>query len=488
MWDHVIKNGTIVTAGDTVKGDIYIKDGKIAAISTEGDFSEGRENDRDFAKEITDATGLFVFPGFIDTHVHSRDGRNGLHHKEDFFTSTMAAACGGITTIFEMPNCSPAIYSKEKLEDLVDIVTPKAHTDFGVWSICLGSLNNELIPELAEAGTIAFKYFWGYAIDKESYQLVYNYEDGMEGIIPPLDDGEVYKIFKEVAKTGKVLAIHAENFYVIRAMTEEIKAQAREKAIGEGKNPKEIIYSDYLSYKDMLKGRPGMAETMVIESAIRIAELTGVRLHILHLSNGENVKLIREAQERGVPITVETCPQYLSLCDDEIEELGSVAKTLPLVRTKRDQELLWEGLSDGTISHVASDHAPHTYAEKAKGIWEAPGGIVGIETMAMVLIDGVNKGRITHNDLARLMAEGPAKTFDIYPQKGSLDVGTDADITIIDFEPEYVFHQESLHSKTKLSPLDGRTFKGKVVKTILRGNTISENGEIIGNPIGEFIK
>ena len=493
MWDHIIKNGTIVTSHESFLGDIYIRDGKIAEIHPRDSGSNdsfphrGGDNiDPDLeSKEYTDATGKYVLPGFIDTHVHSRDGRYGLHHKEDFFHSTMAGACGGITTIFEMPNCNPAIYSRENFDDLVDIITPKAHTDFGIWAICLGDLNNKDIPELDEAGAIAFKYFWGYAIDKNTYQLVYNYEDGMEGIIPPLDDGEVYKIFKEVAKTGKVVAIHAENFYIIRAMTNEIKEKARKKAYEEGRN--DFLYSDYLSYKDMLEGRPGMAETMVVESAIRISELTGVRLHILHLSNGENVKLIRKAQERGVPITVETCPQYLSLCDDEIEMLGSVAKTLPLVRTKRDQELLWKGLADGTISHIASDHAPHTVEEKQKGIWEAPGGIVGIETMAMVLIDGVNKGRITINDLARLMSEGAAKTFDIYPKKGSLEIGTDADITIVDLEPEYIFHQETLHSKTKLSPLDGRTFKGRVAKTILRGKTISENGEIKGKPKGQFI-
>ncbi len=511
MWDHVIKNGTLVTSSEIFSGNIYIKDGKIAAISDEilydtdaasnKDFSSDGANipGKDFAAEITDASGKYVLPGFIDTHVHSRDGRKGLHHKEDFFTSSMAGACGGITTIFEMPNCNPATYNKENLEDLVEVIGPKAHTDYGIWAICLGELNNSEISKLDEAGAIAFKYFWGYAIDKETYQLVYNYEEGMEGIIPPLDDGEVYKIFKEVAKTGKVVAIHAENFYVIRAMTNAVKAEARKRAwekyqnkenlnCDDDKLPEGEVYSDYLSYKDMLRGRPGMAETMVVESAIRIAELTGARLHILHLSNGDNVKLIRDAQERGVPITVETCHQYLSLCDDEIEELGAVAKTLPLVRTKDDQEKLWAGLADGTISHITSDHAPHTVEEKSLGIWEAPGGIVGIETMAMVLIDGVNKGRITINDLARLLGEGPAKTFDIYPEKGSLEVGTDADITIVDLEPEYVFHQESLHSKTKLSPLDGRSFKGRVSKTILRGRTIAENGEIVGEPSGHFLK
>ena len=472
MWDHVIKNGILVKGTSSEKGNIYIKDGRIARVSKDILLESEKDNpETSFACEITDAEGKYVLPGFIDTHVHSRDGRKGLHQKEDFLHSSMAGACGGITTIFEMPNCNPAIYSRENLEDLVDVISPKAYTDFGIWAICLGDLNNHELINLHEAGAIAFKYFWGYAIDSNTYQLVYNYEEGMEGIIPPLDDGQVYRIFKEVAKTGKTVAIHAENFYLIRAKTNELKEKG-----------------EYSTYKDMLKGRPGIAETMVVESAIRIAEYTGAKLHILHLSNGDNVNLIREAQNRGVNITVETCPQYLALTDDEIEEIGPVGKTLPLVRTKEDQEKLWEGLRDGTISHIASDHAPHTLEEKKKSIIESPGGIVGIETMAMVLLDGVNKGWITINDVARLLGEGPAKVFGLYPMKGSLEVGTDADITIVDLQPEYVFRQDNLHSKNKLSPFDGRKFKGRVVKTILRGKTVSENGEIVGEPRGKYIK
>ena len=462
LWDHIIKNGTIVTSGETFPGNIYVKDGKIHAITCED--LEGE------AYEVTDATGKYVLPGLIDAHVHSREGKFGAHHKEDFYSSTTAAACGGFTTIFEMPNTNPTVHSGEILEEMVRDITPKAFVDFGVWAICLGPLNNERIPELSKAGAIGFKYFWGYAIDKEEYQLVYNYSEDMENIIPPLDDGEVYRIFREVAKTGQVVAIHGENFFIIKTLTEEIKKRGED------------------TYEAILSCRPPVVETTVIDTAIRIAEAVGARLHILHLAAGDGVEIIREAKERGVKVTVETCPQYLGLTNEDADKAGPKLKCYPLVRTKKDKELLWDGLSRGIIDYITSDHAPHTAEEKKKGFWDSPAGITGIETMLPVLLTGVNEGRIDITDVARLMSENPAKINGIYPQKGSLEIGTDADITIVNLEDEFVFREEMLHSKHKISPFDGTTFKGRAVKTILRGRTISENGEIVGEPEGRFVR
>ena len=461
MWDHVIKNGTLVTGTEEVKADIYIKDGKIEAIS--GEPLEGE------AKEVTDATGLHIFPGFIDSHVHSRDGRNGPHYKEDFFHSTMAGACGGITTLYEMPTCNPAIYSKEMLADFIEVATPKAHIDFGVWGICLGDLNDAELAGLNEAGVIGFKYFWGYAIDSKTYQLIYNYEEGMEGVIPPLDDGEVFRIFRTVAKTGKLVGIHAENFFIIKAMTEEAKKTGDE------------------SYEAILMGRPDFAEAMVIESAIRMAEAAGVHLHILHVSSAKGAEVIRQAKARGVNITAETCAQYLYLTNKDADKAGTLMKCYPLVRTEEDREAIWEAIKDGTINYVASDHAPHSPEEKSGSFWTALAGISGIETLPLIMIDGVSRGRITKNDLARLLSEEPAKQFGTYPTKGSMEIGTDADFTIVDFDRVHVFNQEDMHSRTKLSPYHGREFHGKAVKTILRGCTIAQDGEIVGSPSGHFV-
>ena len=342
MWDHIIKNGIVVTGSESQKANIYVKDGKIAAITADELPGE--------AKEVTDAAGRYVLPGFIDTHVHSRDGRNGAHYKEDFYHSSMAGACGGITTIYEMPNCNPAVYNVDKMNDLIEVITPKAFVDFGVWGLCLGPLNNHELAAMNKAGVVGFKFFWGYAIDSKAYQLIYNYKEGMENVIPPLDLGEVYKIFREVAKTGKMLGIHAEDFDVIKLLTAEVKA------------------SGETDYAAMLRSRPVLSETLVIETAIQLSKELGTHLHILHLACGDGVDLIREAQKKGIHVTGETCPHYLALTDQDAAELGAMIKGYPPVRTQYDQDKLWEGLRDGTLSFVCSDHAPHSVEEKQQSL------------------------------------------------------------------------------------------------------------------------
>lgn len=461
-WDHVIKNGTIVTASESYVADIYVKDGQIAAITTEQLGGK--------AKETTDATGKLVLPGFIDTHVHSRDGANGAHHKEDFFHSSMAGAVGGVTTIYEMPNCNPAVYDVERMNQLVECITPKAHVDFAVWGLCLGDLNmNEILP-LAEAGVVGFKFFWGYAIDAKSYQLIYNYKPDMVDVIPPLDQGEVYRIFREVAKTGQMVAIHAENFDIINTLT------------------KEIVASGDTSYAAMLRARPAVSETTIITTAMLMAKELGTHVHILHLASGEAVDMIRQAQGDGVRVTAETCPHYLALTDADADSLGAMIKGYPPVRTQADQDLLWAGLNDGTLAHVCSDHAPHTPEEKGLSLWEAPAGMATIETMPMVMLNAVNEGKLSIHTLVDVLCEQPARLYNTYPMKGNLQPGADADIVLVDMNESYTFQQDSMHSRTKLSPYDGKQFKGKVKKTILRGKTIAENGEIVGDPCGRFIK
>ncbi len=462
MWDHVIKNGIMIDSRDSVRGDLYIKDGVIAAISAEplpGD-----------AAEVTDAGGKLVLPGFVDTHVHSRDGRKGFFYKEDFAHSSAAGAVGGVTTILEMPNSNPAVYCADNLLDLAEVLSPKAYTDYGIWGLCLGPINNGELAPMRTAGAVGFKFFWGYAVDLSTYQLIYNYKEGMENILPPLDDGQVYQLFREVAKTGGLVAIHAENFSLIRALTEEIGRRGGER------------------YSDLLAARPAVSELTVIQTAIAFSRALGTRLHILHLAAGDGVELIRAAKREGLPVTAETCPHYLALTDQDAERCGSAMKGYPPVRTQRDQDLLWEGVRDGTISLVCSDHAPHTPEEKQRGFWNAPAGTASIETTSMVMLNAVCEGKIDMHRMVSLLSEEPARLFGLYPRKGSLRIGSDADLVIVDPELSYLFRQEELHSRTKLSPYDGFRFRGKVVKTILRGRTVAENGQIVGSPRGQWVR
>lgn len=458
-WDHIIRHGEIITPTDQYTANIYIKDGKIAAITNEELVGD--------ANEVTDATGLYILPGLIDTHVHSRDG--GATHKEDFFHSTQAAAAGGITTIFEMPNTNPTINNRENFDKQVENLQSKANVNFGIWGICLGELNNKDVPDLSEAGVIGFKYFWGYAVNKNTFQLLYNYSEDMGDVIPPCDDGEVFEMFQEVAKAGQIIGIHAENSDLINHLTKKYEKS--------GKN----------DYETFLASRPNLAEELTIQTGIAMAKKTGARLHILHVSTAEGVKLIREAQREGYPITAETCPHYLFLTNEDYKKIGPVMKVYPLVKYKKDQEAIWEGIKDGTISIVCSDHAPHTEDEKSGDLWSIPAGMCGVETLVPLMLNAVSEKRITIHELVSLLSENPAKQFGVFPQKGAIQVGSDADITIVDMDKCTVIQKEKLHSKSKITAYDGFDIKGMPVQTIVNGVTVMKDGEIISDHQGRLV-
>ncbi|PRO67280.1 allantoinase AllB [Alkalicoccus urumqiensis] len=449
-WQKRIKNGTIVTGDATRKADIYIQDGRIAAITAktlEGDIEED-----------IDASGQYVFPGFIDTHIHSRDP--GASHKEDFAHSTRAAAAGGVTTVIEMPNTNPPVNNTENMEKQKAHLGRQAAVDFALWGICLGHLNEKDIPPLDDAGVAAFKFFWGYAVHAETYQLMYNYKPGMESVIPPFHDGEVYSMMKNVASTGRIFAVHAENNDLIQTLTGGVEAEGGR------------------TYEDLLRGRPALAEVMTVQAGIDMARETGVRLHILHVSAGESVRRIRRAQQEGLPITVETCPHYLFLSAEDYDTVGPQMKVYPPVKHRSDQEEIWRGIADGTISHVCSDHAPHTPEEKDGSLWDIPAGMCGVETLVPLMLQAVTDGKITLNDCARLLSENPARLFGLDPKKGTLTAGADADITIVDMNKTGTIDREKLHSKGKVTAYDGRNITGWPQMTIVRGRTIMKDGRV----------
>lgn len=462
MYDLAIRNGIIVTPTATYAGDLYIKNGKIACIAASGSSEE--------AVQEYNAAGKYIFSGFIDTHVHSRDG--GGTYKEDFAHSTISAACGGITTLLEMPNAVPAVATVENFYKQRENLASKAFIDFGMWALCVGDLNNADLPGLNAEGVVGYKFFWGYAIRKDNYNLIYSPKGGDDNVIPPLSDGEVLRIFEAVAKTGKELAVHAENASIIRELSARIDPK-------EFKNP----------YEALLAQRPILAEVTTVQLAISFAKATNAHLHILHVSAGETVELVRRAQREGISVTAETCPHYLFLTDDRFEEVGNMMKCYPPVRRKSDQDALWAGLLDGTLSHVCSDHAPHTKEEKAGTLADIPAGMCGIESMAPLMITAVNDGKLTKQQLAAVLSENPARHYGIYPEKGSLEVGTDADLTIVDFDKKGKVEAEKLHSVSKVTPFEGFELSGMPVATFLRGRLIAENGEpAVPEKLGKFIR
>lgn len=463
MFDLAIENGTVVTPEKSFPAHIYIKDGKIAALSGTP-LEQG-------AKERIDASGKHVFPGFIDPHVHSRDG--GATHKEDFYHSSRAAALGGLTTVIEMPNAVPAVSDAERFRAQKANLESKAYVDFAMWALCLGKLNNDRLQELNELGVAAYKFFWGYAIHKSNYNLVYNYKKGDPEVIPPLDDGEVFTIFEEMAKIGKPLGIHAENADLINLLSARV-------------NP--ALYPN--EYEALLAARPSVAEETVVKTALSFAQETGARLHILHMSAGGSVRFLREAKRDGIPVTGETAPHYLFLTNRDFDRVGTNMKVYPPVRRQADQDALWAGVLDGTIDSVGSDHAPHTAKEKQGGLFRIPSGMCGLETIVPLLLDGVNRKKLTENRLAAILSENTAKLYGLYPQKGSVLPGTDADLTIVDFQKEKTIRSEEMYSVSKVSAFDGFQVKGVPVCTVVRGRILMKDGKLTAEERseGRFIR
>ncbi|MDY0395503.1 dihydroorotase family protein [Virgibacillus halophilus] len=225
-----------------------------------------------------------------------------------------------------------------------------------------------------------------------------------------------------------------------------------------------------------------------IQTGIAFAKHTGARLHVLHITSAEGVDAVKDAQEKGESITCETCPHFLFLNADDYEDIGPMMKVYPPVKYKDDQDTLWDRITDGTISIVCSDHAPHTEEEKSGDLWSIPAGMCGVETTVPLMLNAVNEGKITIQQLVSLLSTNPAKQFDIYPEKGSLQIGTDADLTIVDLNQPFEIKKENLHSKSKVTAFDGFRGKGKPVATIVHGKTIMHHGEIVNEHQGKWIK
>jgi dihydroorotase (multifunctional complex type) len=333
----------------------------------------------------------------------------------------------------------------------------------------LGDANLDQLAELAEAGVVAFKFFWGYAIKADDYSLIYNYRSDMKGVLPPPDEGQIYTMFRRIAQLGKRVGIHAENFNIIKTLTElERRSGAQD-------------------YEALLRTRPVSCETSIIDTAIDMAKEIGVPLHILHVGVGDGVEHIRRAKADGVDVTAETCSHYLALTNGDAPRCGAVMKTYPLIRTQADQDRVWQGVWDGTIDWVCSDHAPHTWEEKQRGFWDAPAGISGVEALSPVVLTAVNDGKIDIHRAVEITSAAAAKNFGLYPRKGTIREGADADFAIVDMEQEYTFDQKKMYSKAKWTPYDGMRFRGRVVKTILRGGTTMTDGQVTADCRGRYL-
>ena len=433
--DLLICGGKVVTPQSVVEANVAVKDGTIIAVGVAGAMPQ--------AREMLDASGLYVLPGAIDVHVHFRDP--GYPHKEDFASGTAAAAFGGVTTVFDMPNTIPPARTADALAGKHRVAAEKAHVDFGLYGL-LGEDTIEHVPALVEGGVIGFKLYMGNTF----------------GRIPCPSTGAMLEAFEVVAPTGKLISLHAETNSIMERREARLRGAGR---------------LDPLAH---LASRPAVVAVEAVSRAALLAEWTGARIHILHISSAEELRPLREAKARGVDITGETCPHYIMLSSEDYARFAGTIRVNPPVREKRNQEPLWEALADGTIDLIATDHAPHSPEEKTRNdIWTVDCGFPGVETQMPLMLTEANAGRFGICDYVRWSAANPARIFGLYPRKGAIQPGSDADITVVDLAREWTIEDAALQSRSKITPWNGRRVKGLPIHTLVRGRFVMRNRALI---------
>lgn len=445
VYDVILRGGTLVTAEGPREADLAVSDGKIAGVSPEIEGS---------SREEIDASGLHVFPGAIDAHAHFNEP--GRTRWEGFATGTRALAAGGVTSYVEMPlNSYPPTCDAASLDEKLALARTSSLVDFALYGgLVPGNLEN--LPELAERGVAGFKAFMS-ATGTLDFQAA--------------DDLTLYEGMASAAELGVPVLVHAEN----RGITDSLASRA--------------VGTLRTTARDYLDSRPVVAELEAIGRAILFAEETGCSLHVVHVSTGRGVAVAAAARVRGVDVTCETCPHYLLLTEEAVEELGAVAKCAPPLRPREDLESLWQEVFEGNVEFVTSDHSPCPPDLKTgDDFFRAWGGISGCQTLLNAMLDeGHHERGLPLNAVAALTSRNVADRFGL-AGKGRLEVGADADLALADLESSFELRAGDLFYRHEISPYVGRTFRGKVVRTIVRGRTVFLDGRIVSDPVGRFVK
>jgi allantoinase len=442
-YDLLIRNGTVVHADAARLEDIAVADGKIVEIAPEIRGDSG---------ETIDASGLHVLPGLIDSHVHFNEP--GRTDWEGFTTGSSALAAGGGTCFFDMPlNSSPPVLDGESF-DLKHAAGEKLSiTDFALWGgLTPGNLDR--LEELADRGVVGFKAFMC--------------NSGIDDFARA-DDLTLYRGMRKAKQLGLPVAVHAESETITSMLTDELRSKGK------------------MSIADYLISRPIVAEVEATQRAIILAEETGCKLHIVHVSNSRSIELVRRSvAARESDTTCETCPHYLILNEHDLHRLGAPAKCAPPLRSPGENDEMWQDLAGGKIAFVASDHSPAPASMKSGddffAIW---GGIAGVQsTLSILLSRGPS---LPLPRVAAVTSTNVAKRYAI-PNKGAIDVGFDADLALVNVKACYELRKEHLLDRHKHSPYVGRTFHGVVMRTILRGQTIFDYPRTVAKHAGKLIR
>lgn len=440
-FDVLIRGANVAGEG---RLDVAVADGLIAEL--------GPELTGPTAAEI-DGAGLHLLPGVVDGHVHMNEP--GRADWEGFQTGTSALAAGGATTAIDMPlNAHPPTVTGAAFDEKRRCVERSAHVDVALWGgLVPGGVNQ--LDELAARGVVGFKAFMC--------------SSGIDDF-PGVDDLTLYEGMCRAASLGLPVAVHAESGTITSGLARRARAAGR------------------TAMRDFAGSRPAVAELQAIARAIALAQESGCSLHVVHVSTGRGVALVAGARARGVDVSCETCPHYLVLTDEDAEALGNVAKCAPPLRPRQELEALWSALAEGTLPMVASDHSPAPWEMKrCEDAFAAWGGVSGCQTLLSLLLSEGHHARGLGLDLiARVTSGYVARRFRL-SGKGVLEPGADADLVLVDLAASEQLSAEELRYRHRHSPFVGRTLSAQIVRTLLRGQTVFADGEIVGPPAGRLL-
>lgn len=446
MLDLLIKNVNAYLEGEFAEVNIGVKDGKVASITTT-DITEQ-------AKEVMDLGGQYLIPGTIDTHMHVRDP--GHVERGNFYTETLAAAAGGVTTIMEHPISIPPQYNVEILENRIERADTQCVVDFCFYGAAGGEFPEEITKIAADGRIVAFKSFLHAAPEGRDQEF--------KGLTMA-NDAELLVGMTELAKTGLLCAFHCEDNDLISYYSKKFQEEGR------------------TSGRDHALSRPVFTEVESVRRILSFQEHTGARVEIAHVSTPQAMQMLKEAKAQGRPVYAETCPHYLFMNEDDLAKFGPYAKCNPPLRTQELVDGLWEYINDGTVDYIGSDHSPFTVEEKTRGlenVFKANAGFPGVDLRLPLMLDAVADGKVSLERVVELLCVNPAKVFNIYPQKGIIRIGADADFVSFNFDHHMVVDKEKnySHAKEIAIPYDGKQLKCQLTTTVLRGRVLMKDGVV----------
>ncbi|MTI58530.1 MAG: dihydropyrimidinase [Firmicutes bacterium] len=447
----LIKNGTIITAIDNYQADLLIEDQKIAMVGTNIKYDPD---------QIIDAEGKYILPGALDAHVHLEMPFGGTISADSYEAGTRAAACGGVTTVFDFVMQNKGQGLMEAIKGREELCAPQACVDYG-FHVAITDLSDDVIRELEDAveyGVPSFKTFMAY---KKSGLMV--------------DDGVLAYLLEKSKDIGALISVHAENA--------DITERRVEKYLSEGKT------SAWYHYKS----RPEFVEAEADKRIIHLAKSLDAPVYIVHLANKEGMEEVTKARDEGYEIYAETCPHYLHFTNEVYKrDDGRNYVCSPPIKGKESQDSLWEGIKKGDISVIATDHCPFQSEEKDWGIDDfskIPNGCMGVENLYPYMLSEANKGRISFNKVVELCSTNPAQIFGCADRKGTIVPNIDADLVIYDPEKKFTIGQEKMHSDIDHTIWEGIELDGYPIMTLSRGRVVYKDGEFLGEAgWGNFVK